>query len=277
MPTNAFFHKGISRLRAEELLLQSGEDGSFLVRDSETVSNAYVLCVLYQLRVHQYRILPDKDGRLSVQSEGDMQPVAFADLPSLIHVYVNKGDKNGLICPLRRHVTPERTDAQDQDSEDDDFEENGHRGVDAADDKGMGKSFKYGLLHNFARLDLSDCDGEFVESLKRYIDSGLDRDAAHFRAKHNDMPELQALLETAGKGLQRELDVFLLKLAMVQDILAQDDDDKRRSAGASVEMTGSSYTSFLAAKLQQCRSQLLDVQTKGTEFTINIAVEVSYM
>ena len=29
------------------------------------------------------------------------------------------------------------------------------RGAAAEDDRGMGKNFKYGLLHNFARLDLS--------------------------------------------------------------------------------------------------------------------------
>ena len=50
------------------------------------------------------------------QSEGDMQPLSFTDLPSLIQVYISKGDKNGLVCALRRPVAPERTEAQDQDS-----------------------------------------------------------------------------------------------------------------------------------------------------------------
>lgn len=47
------------------------------------------------------------------------------------------------------------------------------------------------------------CDGEFVEGLKSYIDSGLDRDATRLHAGRSDMPDLQSLLETAGHGLQR--------------------------------------------------------------------------
>ena len=47
------------------------------------------------------------------------------------------------------------------------------------------------------------CDGEFVEGLKSYIDSGLDRDATRLRAGRTDMPDLQLLLQMAGRGLQR--------------------------------------------------------------------------
>ena len=39
-------HRGISRMQAERLLLAAKQDGSYLIRESETISGAYTLCVL---------------------------------------------------------------------------------------------------------------------------------------------------------------------------------------------------------------------------------------
>lgn len=41
-----YVHKEISRMEAENLLLAAKEDGSYLVRTSETVPGAFTLCVL---------------------------------------------------------------------------------------------------------------------------------------------------------------------------------------------------------------------------------------
>ena len=40
-------HRGIGRPKAEQLLLDAGKDGSYLVRESETVPGGFTLCLLW--------------------------------------------------------------------------------------------------------------------------------------------------------------------------------------------------------------------------------------
>ena len=42
----AWYHKHIGRMDTERLLLESREDGSFLIRESDTVKGAYVLSTM---------------------------------------------------------------------------------------------------------------------------------------------------------------------------------------------------------------------------------------
>ncbi|XP_074506529.1 SH2 domain-containing protein 1A-like [Sebastes fasciatus] len=66
----------------ERLLGRFGHDGSFLLRDSETVQGAYCLCVRKAPFVHTYRLVRSTDGWCLQDSEVRLQ--SFRTLETLL-------------------------------------------------------------------------------------------------------------------------------------------------------------------------------------------------
>ncbi|KAL0901330.1 hypothetical protein ABMA27_006613 [Loxostege sticticalis] len=89
-----WFHGKISRDTAENLLKEEGEDGVFLVRESNTSPGDYVLSVLHQGEVVHYQIRRHgEDAFFSIEEHTTVH-----GLDTLIQHY--RGDSNGLVTRL---------------------------------------------------------------------------------------------------------------------------------------------------------------------------------
>ncbi|XP_009884624.1 PREDICTED: src-like-adapter 2 [Charadrius vociferus] len=101
-----WLYEGISRQKAEELLLQPGNrSGSFLIRESQTRQGCYSLSVRHSERaswdsVTHYRIHHLENGWLYISPR-----LTFPSLHDLVDHYSEFGE--GLCCPLREPCSME--------------------------------------------------------------------------------------------------------------------------------------------------------------------------
>ncbi|XP_052218774.1 phosphatidylinositol 3,4,5-trisphosphate 5-phosphatase 2A-like isoform X2 [Dreissena polymorpha] len=275
----AFFHKGITRFQAEVLLTQAKDDGSFLVRDSESLSGAYVLCVLMQSKVHQYRVLPGPDCKLHVQSEGGTIQRGYNDLTELIADYIKKKENNGLICALVHPVPPDGSsedvtlsddedDEEDEEDEDEDFVEmpplrSPPPGQKERKSNGHADHDKLDLQKRFTQLDLSQCEAKFKQALKDYIDHGVSKDSASLNAGDSELHEFTKLLESTADGLRRELDKFMRNIDTLHELLRVGD-RKHSTLDSKQKLTGSGLPSLLE-QMSRVRTKVLNIQTEAQE------------
>ncbi|XP_072514233.1 SH2 domain-containing protein 1B [Salminus brasiliensis] len=96
------YHGPISKQRCEELLGMKGKDGSYLIRDSETIQGALCLCVYKQKVVYTYRILQTHTGNYTLQTSTGTKEMYFKTLQELIRHY--KKRNQGLASRLRYSV-----------------------------------------------------------------------------------------------------------------------------------------------------------------------------
>lgn len=83
----SWFHRNINGIQAERLLKETGQDGSFLIRPSNTTSDSYTLSVRQNDKVKHIKIQNNSDeGGYEIGEGGDQ----FATVAELVEYFVQK-------------------------------------------------------------------------------------------------------------------------------------------------------------------------------------------
>ncbi|XP_056898741.1 inositol polyphosphate phosphatase-like 1b isoform X1 [Takifugu flavidus] len=245
MATAAWYHRDISRVHAEELLARAGKDGSYLVRDSESVPGAYALCLLFQRHVHTYRVLPDADGLLAVQTTQGVQVNCFRTLEDLVFGYQHP--HKGLVSPLLYGV-PRDTDIGDESSDDEKPPPAPSSGNMASVPAAPAKPPAHTLfLDGFQELNTCSSSNEVVALLKDYVVNTLPLDIENVHKGAATLHHLRSTLGAACQGLHGEIDLTLSSLETLAKVFDHPSCSLTHNKGQGPEMEMDSFLCKISA------------------------------
>ncbi|NXB84106.1 SH21B protein, partial [Vidua chalybeata] len=81
------FHRKITRKTCEELLSKKKKNGSYLIRESESVEGALCLCVFFEDLIYTYRIFREHQGYFRIQTSEGVPDRTFKTLKDLIYTF----------------------------------------------------------------------------------------------------------------------------------------------------------------------------------------------
>ncbi|XP_062983694.1 SH2 domain-containing protein 1B [Elgaria multicarinata webbii] len=96
------FHGNLTKEHCEELLSKKGKNGSFLIRESESIPGVLCLCVFYEQRIYTYRIFRKHNGHFMIQTSEGTPKQDFKTLKDIITTY--EKPNQGLVINLRYPV-----------------------------------------------------------------------------------------------------------------------------------------------------------------------------
>ncbi|XP_075901230.1 phosphatidylinositol 3,4,5-trisphosphate 5-phosphatase 1 [Nelusetta ayraudi] len=267
MPTSQpWGHGNITRSKAEDLLSKAARDGSFLIRDSESIQGAYALCVLHQNLVYTYRILPNEDKKLSVQASEGVPIRFFSGLPELVEAYYNPN--MGLITHLQYPVQKEEEVEEETDTNQlppqlppRNFASNDIKDAEAKTAEQLSKSLPDTMLTRLQQLDTSTIPEEHQVAIQDYFRTALSLDIEQIQSGHLDLPGLKKLTTTICKNLNSEISRILPALEVFHRSL-----DQQHAPGmcdGPKHMSSDSTSQSLHLRLEHLTKLLYSIEDKA--------------
>ncbi|KAG2462698.1 SHIP1 phosphatase, partial [Polypterus senegalus] len=233
--SQTWYHGNITRTKAEELLSKASRDGSFLLRDSESIPGAYALCLLYQNCVYTYRILPNEEKRISVQASEGVPIRFFTNLSDLIDHYMQ--ENMGLVTHLRFSVPREEEKAEEPEEESEpaiippqlpprNFPqaspvlENKESPSDICKCPELVKSVpSESFLQKLQHLDTSSLPEEYLKAIQEYFRASINLDAEQVQSGNTNLPHLKKLIQLICKNLNSEISRIMPSLECFGKVL----------------------------------------------------------
>uniref|UniRef100_A0A673XAE2 phosphatidylinositol-3,4,5-trisphosphate 5-phosphatase n=1 Tax=Salmo trutta TaxID=8032 RepID=A0A673XAE2_SALTR len=261
-------HGNITRSKAEDLLSKAARDGSFLLRDSESIQGAYALCVLYQNCVYTYRILPNEERKLSVQASEGVPIRFFSVLTDLVETYYspNMGLATHLQFPVQKEEEPEEEPVKyppqlPPRNFPGGMSANGSKeahGGESQTSELACASLRDTYLQRLQHLDMSNLPEEHQQSIQEYFHTSLCLDAEQAQNGNPNLPRLKKLTMEICKHLNSEISRTLPTLEAFQRLL-----DQQLSPGVGRMRSQVTFCEFMRSwSSLQVKSELLGLTTK---------------